>query len=141
MAVAVVDQLEVVDVDEQHADEPVGAPLARERVAAAVVEERAVRQLRERVVKSAVAELILELLARADVARGQDRARETLVANQAGRDRLDVAPAAVTMAQAPFDAPRRLAGPRRRLRKLVAVVRSSGWTSSAKSFPSSSSGL
>ena len=107
VAVAVVDELEVVDVDEEHADEPVGAPLAGQRVADAVVEQRAVGELRQRVVEGAVTELVLELLARADVARGQDRAGERVVAGQRGRDRLHVAPAAVAVTQAPLGPPRR----------------------------------
>ena len=59
VAVAVVDGLELVDVEQQHAD-PRAAGL--ERVLEAVVEQRAVRQLGERVVERLALELVLERL-------------------------------------------------------------------------------
>ena len=68
MAERVVDELEVVEVDEEHADEPIGAPLAGQRVLDAVVEQRAVGELGQRVVEGAVAELLLERL-RASMSR------------------------------------------------------------------------
>ena len=47
VAEAVVDELELVDVEEQHRDLAVGSLGARERVIEAIDEERAVRQSRE----------------------------------------------------------------------------------------------
>ena len=58
--VSVVDRLQVVEVDEQHRDHLPLAPLAREGVLDAVVEERAVGELGQRVVERAVAQLLLE---------------------------------------------------------------------------------
>ena len=59
VAVAVVDRLELVDVEQQHAD---ARPAALERVLEAVVEERAVGELGERVVERLALELVLERL-------------------------------------------------------------------------------
>ena len=47
VAEAVVDELELVDVEEEHGDLAVGALGSRERVIEAIDEERAVRQSRE----------------------------------------------------------------------------------------------
>ena len=59
VAVAVVDGLELVDVEQEHAD---AGPAAVQRVLQPVVEERAVGELRERVVESLALELLLERL-------------------------------------------------------------------------------
>ena len=59
VAVAVVDRLELVDVEQQHAD---ARAAALERVLEPVVEERAVRELGERVVERLALELLLERL-------------------------------------------------------------------------------
>ena len=75
VAEAVVDRLEVVQVEEEHRDRLDGRAAAVERVRYAIPEERAVRQSGERVVERLVAQLLLELLALADVAGVEDDAR------------------------------------------------------------------
>jgi hypothetical protein len=87
---AVVDGLEVVEVDEDQGDEPVAAPA--ERVLEAVVEQRPVRQARELVVEGAVAQLLLEGATFVDVAHGDDERLDMLLVEEVGRDALDVAP-------------------------------------------------
>ena len=68
VAEAVVDRLEVVEVDEHHADRCPLAAGAGQRVLDAVGEQRAVGEAGERVVERLVGELVLERLALADVA-------------------------------------------------------------------------
>ena len=82
VAEAVVDGLEVVEVDEHDADRPAAAERAHERMLDAVGEERAVGELGDRVVEGLVGELILERLALADVAPVQDDAADVLVVDQ-----------------------------------------------------------
>ena len=76
MAEAVVDGLEVVEVDEEHGDEVPPPRPALERVRDPLREERAVRETRERVVERLVRELLLERTALGDVARGDDDAAD-----------------------------------------------------------------
>ena len=57
MAEAVVDVLEVVDIEEQHCHGQAVAPLARERVTDTVAEQRAVGQPCQRVVEGLMLEL------------------------------------------------------------------------------------
>ena len=100
MAQAVVDDLQVVDVDQQDGHLP---PRARgEGVLDAIVEERAVGQLGELVVKRAVAQVLLEGAALVDVAQGQGQPVQAWVLQQIGGDALDMAPGAVGCAQAPL---------------------------------------
>ncbi len=75
VAQAVVDGLEVVDVDEEDGEAVVapGEPGQRERQP--VLEERAVGEPRQTVVEGLVAELLLQPLAVGHVAAGQDAAR------------------------------------------------------------------
>jgi hypothetical protein len=68
VAEAVVDDLEVVEVQEDHGHAAVLAPAASERMAYALDEQRAVGQARDRVVERLVGELLLERAALADVA-------------------------------------------------------------------------
>ena len=69
VAEAVVDRLEVVEVDEQHREVAVAcAPTRAERVLDAVAEQRLVGEAGERVVERLVGELVLEPLALGDVA-------------------------------------------------------------------------
>ena len=77
----------------------------------AVVEERAVGQLGERIVEGAVAELLLERPALVDVARGQHDAVHALVAEQVDGDGLDVAVGPVGAADPPLLLVRRTARP------------------------------
>ncbi len=74
MAEAVVDRLEVVEVDEDHAHRRLLAGRAGERVADAIGEERAVGEARDGIVEGLVRELVLEELALADVAAVEDDA-------------------------------------------------------------------
>ena len=97
----VVDHLEVVEIEEEHGHALIVARLARERMLDAVVEQRAVGELRQRVMEGAVAQLLLERLALVDVARGDHDALEPLVREEVGGDRLDVAEAAVGALDAP----------------------------------------
>ena len=79
MAERIVDELELVEVGEQHRDRAAVAPAARERALEAVERERAVRQGRERVVQRAVAHLGLDEVAvdraRDDVRHGAEEVR------------------------------------------------------------------
>ena len=59
----VVDELELVEVGEQHRHRPAVAPAARERALEPVERERAVRQPRQRVVHRAVADLLVDAAA------------------------------------------------------------------------------
>jgi len=85
---AVVDDLEVVDVGEEHRDGSVGAAGARQRELEPVEEDHAVRQPGEGVVRRLVLEALLERLALADVARD-------------GRDELDVSVGVVMREEQP----------------------------------------
>ena len=95
VAEAVVDVLEVVEVEEQHRHRPLVAAAPDERVLDAVAEQRAVRQPGERVVEGLVLEFVLEGLALGDVAHVQHDPLDGLVAEQVAGGRLDVAPAAL----------------------------------------------
>jgi hypothetical protein len=74
-----------------------------QRVLDAVVEERAVGQLGQRVVEGAVAQLGLGGLALGDVAARQDDALDVLVVAHVGDRALEVQAVAVLVAQAPLD--------------------------------------
>ena len=63
VAEAVVDGLEVVEVDEQHGHPDAVAQRPRDRVADALVEQRPVGQVGDRIVEGLVGELLLERLA------------------------------------------------------------------------------
>ena len=98
---AVVDRLEVVHVEEEHGDPARLAHPAGQRVLHPIREQRAVGKARERVVEGAVGELILELLAVAHVAGGEQHAADVRIVSEVLVDRLDVAPRAVGMAHPP----------------------------------------
>ena len=70
VAEAVVDGLEVVEVDVQQRDRMAAAPGAREAEREVLVEQRAVRQLRERVVVGEERDLLLRAAPLGDVAEG-----------------------------------------------------------------------
>ena len=103
VAEAVVDRLEVVHVEEEHGDPARLAHPAGKRVLDAIREQRTVGKARERVVEGAVGELILELLAVAHVAGGEEHAAHVRVVREVLANRLDVAPRAVGMAHPPAD--------------------------------------
>ena len=90
VAERVVDRLEVVEVEHADGDEVALAGGAVQGVLDAVVEERAVRQLGERVVEGAVAQLGLGGLALGDVAAGEDDAADVRVVAHVGDRGLDV---------------------------------------------------
>ncbi len=79
VAEAVVDRLEVVEVEEDHREAALLAPAAGERVADALREQGAVGQAGDAVVERLVGELLLERLALADVAAVEHDAADVLV--------------------------------------------------------------
>ena len=103
VAEAVVDGLEVVEVDEHdgHADALAQRP--RHGVADALVEQRAVGQVGDRVVEGLVGELLLELLALGDVAAVEHDAADGVVVEQVGVQDLEVAQLAVLGLQQALD--------------------------------------
>ena len=88
----------------------VSARLPRQRMLDAVVKQAAVRELCERVMERTVPELFLEGLALVHVPGSEHDAFESLVAQEVGGDRLDVAVRLVVTADTPLEA---LRGPRR----------------------------
>ena len=100
---AVVDRLEVVEVEEDHRELEVLAPRPGQSVADALVEQRAVGELRDRIVKRLMLELRLERLALADVATVEDDPRDRLVLDQVGVQDLEVPGAPVGVAQRALD--------------------------------------
>ena len=103
VAEAVVDGLEVVQVDEHDADRRAAADRAHDRVLDAVGEQRAVGEARDRVVEGLVRELVLERLALADVAAVQDDAADVLVLQQVRVLHLELEPGAVAMPERALD--------------------------------------
>ena len=85
MAEAVVDGLELVEVDEHDRYRRSGPLGAGERMLDAVREERSVGEVRHGVVEGLVGELLLEHLALADVAAVQDDSAHVLVARAGPR--------------------------------------------------------
>ena len=79
---AVVDRLEVVEVEEHDRDAAVLAAIARDRVAHALREQCAVGEPGDRVVEGLVRELLLEGLALAHVAAVEDDAADVLVVDE-----------------------------------------------------------
>ena len=103
MTQAVVDGLEVVDVDEQHGDR-VPAPRGTvESVADTIGEERSVRQTGEGVVECLMDELILQLASLGDVVRGDDDALDGRVVEQVADHAFDRSPTTVTMTKAELE--------------------------------------
>ena len=86
MAEPVVDLLEPVQVDEQHAHRQAGALRPREGLVEAIAEQRAVGEIREPVVERLPGQLLLEPDALGDVARVQHDAAER-AGPRAGRSR------------------------------------------------------
>ena len=103
VAEAVVDGLEVVEVDEHDADRRAAADRAHDRVLDAVGEQRAVGEARDRVVEGLVGELVLERLALADVAAVQDDAADVLVLEQVRVLDLELEPGAVAVPERALD--------------------------------------
>ena len=103
MTEALVDDLEVVEVHEEHADVVAAAFGAGERVLDPVDEQCPVRQVGQRVVQRQSPHLGVELLALGDVAHGEHQSADTGDTPHVGGDDLEVAPAPVCMAHMPFD--------------------------------------
>ena len=96
----VVDALEPVEVEVQHGERSSPTGRLLERVLEAVCEQRAVGEVRERVVEGLVRELVLERLALGDVACVEDDAGDVGVVEQARAEDLGVTPRAVAAADA-----------------------------------------
>ena len=103
VAEAVVDGLEVVEVEEDDRQAELLAPGAGDRVAHALVEQRAVGQVGDRVVEGLVGELLLEGLALAHVAAVEDDAADRGVLEQVGVQDLEVPDAAVAVREQALD--------------------------------------
>ena len=103
VAEAVVDGLEVVEVDEQHGHPGAFAQVPGDRVAHALVEQGPVGQVRDRVVERLVGELLLEGLALADVAAVEHDPADRAVVEQVGVQDLEVAQAALLVGQQAVD--------------------------------------
>ena len=103
VAEAVVDRLEVVEVHEDHGQPGALAPCARERVAHALHEQRAVGEVRDGVVEGLVRELLLERLALAHVAAVEHDAVDVLVVEEVGVEHLELADAAIDVAHAALE--------------------------------------
>ena len=97
VAERVVDRLEVVQVHEQDRDREVVPRLPLDHVLDAVLEQRPVREPRDRVVERLVLELLLERLALGDVTGVQDDAPHVLVVQQVRPQGLDVQPEVVAV--------------------------------------------
>ena len=97
VAEAVVDHLEVVEVHEDDGDDAVLAARARQRVADALAEQRAVGEPRDGVVERLVGQLLLEGPALAHVAAVEDDPADVLVVEQVGVQDLEVAGGAVAV--------------------------------------------
>ena len=99
VAEAVVDRLEVVEVEEQQGDVVAAAARPLERVLDAVQEQRPVRQPGERVVECLVRELVLEHAPLGHVVRREHDAAHRLVVQEVAEDALDRPEAAVCVPQ------------------------------------------
>ncbi len=92
MAVAVVDRLEAVDVEEDERQRPLRAPVARQRLLQQLVELAPVREAGERVDAREPLQLLLHVLHRGHVgAEREDAAHRAVVARVGDVDRLQVA--------------------------------------------------
>ena len=103
MPEAVVDGLEVVEVDEHDRDRRSSALRAQDRVTDTVGEERAVREVRDRIVEGLMRELVLECLSLADVAAVQHDAADVLVLQEVRVLHLELEPRAVAVQQRTLD--------------------------------------
>ena len=109
---AVVDGLEVVDVDEQDGHPQERPPRPLERVRDAVEEQRAVRERRERVVEGLMRELLLELASLRHVMARDDEPAHAGIGEEVADNGLEPAPRTVSPARAELE--RAVAGRARR---------------------------
>ncbi len=100
----VVDHLEVVEVDEQHADDAALAPGPGHRTADPLLEQHPVGQAGQRVVERAVRQLLFEPAAFGDVAQRDHDAPDGLIVPQVLRERLDLDERPVGVPHAPVGA-------------------------------------
>ena len=103
VAHAVVDGLEVVQVDEHHADERSAANGRAQCVLHAVGEESAVGEIGHRIVECLMCELVFEDLALADVSAVEDDASHRLVVQEVGVAKLESQPTAVGVLERAFE--------------------------------------
>ena len=103
MAKAIVDRLEVVQIEIQDRGRAAPAAGPRQGVTETVVEQRSVRQPGEDVVERLVAELLLEGVPLGDVAVVDDHATDGRVVEQVLGDRLERAPCAISVAGPELD--------------------------------------
>ena len=96
---AVIDGLEVVEVDEHDGDQRALAYGRSQRMADAIGEQRAVGKIRDRIVECLMGQLLLERLALADIAAVQHDPLDVLVLEQLGVLDLELEPAAVMVTQ------------------------------------------
>src|SRR5439155_9936461 len=100
---AVVDRLEVVQVEEHDGEAGALAPAASERVANPLDEQRPVGEPGDRVVERLVRELLLECAALADVTAVEHDAADVLVLGEVGVEDLELADVLVAVAQWAFE--------------------------------------
>src|SRR6266567_2033970 len=95
VAQAVVDELEIVEVEEDHGDIGVAASSGVHRNLEPVVEEHAIGQAGERVVERLVGKAVFQLLALGDVADVEKEAANVGVVQKVRAYRFKVSPGAI----------------------------------------------
>src|SRR5687768_13209818 len=100
MAEAVVDDLEVVEVDEEDCHGGVLSLGTLERELEPVDQEGTIGKIRQWIVKGEACQLLLEGLTLSDVVEGDDQPTHTGVEEQVIGDHLEVTPAAVGVLEA-----------------------------------------
>ena len=100
---AVVDDLEVVEIEEQHGHRTIGGLGAVQGLFDAVEEQCAVRESRQRVVERLPAQFQIEVLAFGDVAHREHDSVDVGCPAHVGCDDLEVAPVAVVAQDPPLD--------------------------------------
>ena len=100
---AVVDGLEVVEIDEQHGHAHAVAQRPRDRVADALVEQRPIGEVGDGIVEGLVGELLLERLALGDVAAVEHDPADRAVGQQISVEDLEVAQASVLVREQAVD--------------------------------------
>ena len=103
VAEAVVDRLEVVEIDEEQGDSVVRALGPLNPLFHAIAKEHAIGQIGQRIVERLMRKLVLEALAVADVAGGQDQPAHIDVVEQIAGHGLDVLPGAIVMSRSIVD--------------------------------------
>ena len=99
---AVVDELEVVEVEEQNGQQGPRSSCPRQRVLQPVQEQGTIGKPAQRVVERLVFELFLEGFALAHVTHREDNPRDGGIAQQIVRYHLDVPPGTIVVPDAPL---------------------------------------